>query len=63
MNTDAVSMLKIKKPNISQFKIIFTYSYYHVFVYYNKITHSIRPPIRPYPGNIAKLIRLQSSIL
>ena len=48
MNTDAVSMLKIKKPNISQFKIIFTYSYYHVFVYYNKITHSIRPPIRPF---------------
>ena len=36
MNTDAASMQKIKKPKISQFKIIFTYSYYNVFVYYNK---------------------------
>jgi hypothetical protein len=44
MNTDAVSMLKIKKPKISQFKIIFTYSYYNVFVYYNKITHSSAHP-------------------
>ena len=26
-NTDAVSMLKIKKPKIPQFGIIFTYSY------------------------------------
>jgi hypothetical protein len=29
MNTDAVSMLKIKKPKIPQFEIIFTYSYYN----------------------------------
>ena len=29
MNTDAVSMLKIKKPKIPQFGIIFTYSYYN----------------------------------
>ena len=31
MNTDAVSMLKINKPKLSQFKIIFTYSHYNVF--------------------------------
>jgi hypothetical protein len=29
MNTDAVSMLKIKKPKKSHFEIIFTYSYYN----------------------------------
>ena len=40
MNTDAVSMLKIKKPKISQFEIILTYSHYNVLVYYNKITHA-----------------------
>jgi hypothetical protein len=46
MNTDAASMLKIKKPKISQFKIIFTYSYYNVFVYYNKPTHHTIHPFR-----------------
>jgi hypothetical protein len=29
VNTDAVSMLKIKKPKKSHFEIIFTYSYYN----------------------------------
>ena len=43
MNTDAASMQKIKKPKVSQFKIIFTYSYYNVFVYYNKPTHAPIP--------------------
>ncbi len=37
MNTDAVSMLKIKKPKIPQFEIIFTYSYYN---------HAIKLPSR-----------------
>jgi hypothetical protein len=30
-------MLKTKKPKISQFEIIFTYSYFNVFVYYNEL--------------------------
>ena len=36
-----------KRGKISQFKIFFTYSYYNVLVYYNKITHSLNPPIPP----------------
>jgi hypothetical protein len=47
VNTDAVSMLKMKKPKIHQFEIIFTYSYYnHAIKLLSRCsTNFVAPPL------------------